>query len=81
MNQLLLERSTGSLTPELFARSYLNELLHSLQYTASLRFDGGESPAIPGPSSLEEDAQKIEKICAHSAGVNAIAVDKFENRL
>jgi DNA excision repair protein ERCC-8 len=83
MNQLLFERSTGSVGPNVFARLQTTKLLSSFRAAPQLRFDGGErgtaihqddvSPS--GTSSLRSG------LWAHQAGVNVIAVERFDGRM
>ncbi|KAI4600664.1 hypothetical protein KJ359_012825 [Pestalotiopsis sp. 9143b] len=80
MNQLLFERSTGSVGPNAFARLQTTKLLKSFGAAPQFRFDGGErGTAIhqdeAGPSTLRSG------IWAHQAGVNAIAVERFDGRI
>ncbi|KAI8959310.1 WD40 repeat-like protein [Daldinia sp. FL1419] len=83
MNSLLLERSTGSIGPNVFARLQTTRLLHSFRPAPEFLFDGGErgtairdnyegSIIIPDPTST---------LWAHQAGVNALALDRFDGRI
>lgn len=76
MNQLLLERSTGNLSPRDFARIQTSQRVHAIQLARRLRFDGGEKEHTSGHVSGELDAPEPQaKIWAHQAGVNALSVD------
>jgi DNA excision repair protein ERCC-8 len=86
MNQHLFDRSTGSLSPNAFARLHSTYLYNNIQATPNYRFDGGE--VIPTPingsgSNIAHgsiDEHKV-KTYAHRVGVNALVVDRFEGRL
>ncbi|KAK8087989.1 hypothetical protein PG997_002950 [Apiospora hydei] len=83
MNYLLFERSTGNLSPNVFARLQTTQLLHSLQAAPTLRFDGGERGTViqddqTGPSAIGGEKRAI---WAHQSGVNALAIERFDGRL
>ncbi|KAI1878677.1 hypothetical protein JX265_002854 [Neoarthrinium moseri] len=79
MNQLLFERSTGNLGPNVFARLQTTRLLSSLQAAPQLRFDGGErGTAIQQDEAGSSEAPTLKRgIWAHQAGVNAIAIERL----
>lgn len=79
MNQLLLERSTGSLSPQSLERIHSSHLLASIQHAPKVRFNGGEAPIVSGPA--EGAQEEAKKIWAHASGVNALVVDRFHGRL
>ncbi|EOD45708.1 putative dna excision repair protein ercc-8 protein [Neofusicoccum parvum UCRNP2] len=70
MNALLLNRALGAISPPSFQRHETTRLLHAL-HASPLRFDGSVQP--------EHDALP-EDIRAHAAGVQSMAIDKFEGR-
>ncbi|KAI1085183.1 WD40-repeat-containing domain protein [Whalleya microplaca] len=82
MNQLLFERSSGGIGPNVFARLQTTQLLNSFRPAPQFRFDGGEKgaavqdgeagPVASGPAS---------SIWAHQAGVNALALERFDGRI
>lgn len=87
MNNLLFDRSTGSLAPQAFARIQSTQLLHAIQPAPRLLFDGGEREVVASPSSalptenLDPPATgPEEKSWAHQAGVNALSID-IEGRM
>ncbi|KAG0645034.1 DNA excision repair ckn1 [Hyphodiscus hymeniophilus] len=84
MNQLLYDRSAGSLSPQAFALVQTAQRLHAVQPSPRLLFDGGEKEEAPvnsdGTGKLRETADLAEKIWAHQAGVNSLSLD-IENRL
>jgi DNA excision repair protein ERCC-8 len=83
MNQLLFDRSTGSLKPNAFARLKSTQLIYDIQLAPNLRFDGDES-STDESAPLEVEANIGDgklNICAHQAGINALVVDRFDGRL
>jgi hypothetical protein len=86
MNQLLLHRSTGSLSSNGFARIQSTQLVHDIYLTPNLRFDGGEI-TLTGEDDAEISNTQTDadsdglKIRAHQSGVNALVADRFEGRL
>ncbi|KAI0431683.1 WD40-repeat-containing domain protein [Xylaria sp. FL1042] len=80
MNQLLLDRSTGALGPNVFARLQATRLLTSFQPSPQYRFDGGErGVAVHDGEVSSSDA--ATSIWAHQAGVNALALERFDGRI
>ncbi|KAF3008162.1 hypothetical protein E8E14_004663 [Neopestalotiopsis sp. 37M] len=79
MNQLLFERSTGNVGPNVFARLQTTNLIKSFCAVPRFRFDGGER----GTAIHQDEAGSTLRngIWAHQAGVNAIAVERFDGRI
>lgn len=77
MNQLLFERESGAIGQGSLARAAASRALHSLQAWPHVKFDGGDA------SATTEDDRPAAKdgIWACQAGVNSLAVDKFEHKL
>jgi DNA excision repair protein ERCC-8 len=81
MNQLLFDRSTGNLGPQAFTRIQTSALLRAIQHAPRLRFNGGEKGASlndddAGDGAGSQAEPSIDaRICAHQAGVNALALD------
>lgn len=77
MNQLLFDRSTGSLGPKAFARIQTSHLIHAVQPAPGLRFNGGEKEVL----QVDEQGNPLPlpagetKIWAHQSGANALALD------
>ncbi|KAM0285647.1 hypothetical protein ACHAQH_001353 [Verticillium albo-atrum] len=71
MQDRLYARSTGDLSPQALARSTTTELLRSFAHAPQHRFDG-ETNHLDTPGAAS--------IWAHRAGVNALALDKFDGR-
>lgn len=68
MNQLLFDRSTGSLGASAFAQLQLSRRIRGIQLVLRQRFDGGENEEA-------HDADSQGYPGAHKSGVNALAVD------
>ena len=78
MNRLFFERESASIGQGAFARAVASRALHSLQLWPHVKFDGGD--AAPAPVERERTAGK-ESAWACQAGVNSLAVDRFEHKL
>jgi hypothetical protein len=78
MNQLFFERESASIGQGTFARAFASQALHSLRLWPHVRFDGGDSSRVG-----DEDERPAGKdgVWACQAGVNSLAVDKFEHKL
>ncbi|KAK3901690.1 hypothetical protein C8A05DRAFT_44721 [Staphylotrichum tortipilum] len=96
MNPLLLERSSGSLGANQFARLQAAALLRSFAAAPRFRFDGSEHATVPSTGletqgagsavSTPENAARGDDasrpaIRAHQAGVSALALERFDGRL
>ncbi|KAI1332827.1 WD40-repeat-containing domain protein [Xylariaceae sp. FL0255] len=79
MNQLLLDRSTGEIGPNTFARLQSIRLLTSFCPAPLYRFDGGErgTAVNDGEASSSDNPSSI---WAHQAGVSALALERFDGR-
>lgn len=80
----LLGRSLGVDTAFAFAQGHTTRLLHALQPAPQVRYLG-DPTAISEIAAGSRDAQGVGGAqsavwVAHRAGVNAIAVEKFEGR-
>jgi DNA excision repair protein ERCC-8 len=82
MNQLLFERASGNIGPNAFARLHLTQLLTSFQPAPKHRFDGGErGTAVHHEADGSSASGSGSHIWAHQAGVNALALERFDGRL
>lgn len=86
MNQLLFERATGGLGANAFARLETTRLLRSFRPAPQFRFDGGEKGAAvdsgTGNSSpADPSTDRKSSLWAHQAGVNALALERFDGRM
>lgn len=77
MNQLLFERSTGNVGPNVFARLHTSQLVTSLCSAPQHRFDGGER----GTAVHDGEIDPGHHIWAHQSGINALALERFEGRM
>ncbi|KAH9906844.1 WD40-repeat-containing domain protein [Xylariomycetidae sp. FL2044] len=80
MNQLLFERSTGNLGPNVFARLQTTKLLTSFTPAPQYRFDGGEQGTAIHDGEVTSNHQ-VSAIWAHQAGVNALTLERFDGRI
>lgn len=87
MNQLLFERATGALGPNVFAKLETTRLLSSFRPAPHHRFDGGETgSAIDNGEGSSRGSNAVitnqkQHIWAHQAGVNALALERFDGRM
>lgn len=79
MNQLLLERETGAVGPNVFARLQTTQLLRSFRPAPQYRFDGGERGIAVNDG--EASSAAASSIWAHQAGVSALALERFDGRM
>ena len=79
MNSFLLNRAIGSISPQSLERAQITQLLRSLQLSPNVTFTS--EPQTPNDaSSKPNNERKYSSSIAHKAGVNAIAIDRFEGR-
>ncbi|KAI0386822.1 WD40 repeat-like protein [Hypomontagnella monticulosa] len=81
MNHLLFERSTGNIGPNVFARLQTTQLLNSFQATPGFRFDGGEKGTAIRHDENGSVTGDPSSLWAHQAGVNALALERFDGRI
>lgn len=87
MNELLFDRAAGSLGPNAFARLETNRLLRSFRPAPHIRFDGGHkglatsASFVEGSSSTLASQSQDGDVWAHQAGVNALALERFDGRM
>ncbi len=80
MTSNLFGRALGTLSPQTLQRAETSRLLLALQAAPSIRFDNTDGLAQE-PSRGERSENKDEKVVwAHRAGVNHLAIDRFEGR-
>lgn len=75
MNSYLLNRSFGSISPWDFHVAQTARLVHCLEPAPTIRFNSHHE--------TEDGAQaegQSERIWAHKAGVNVLAIDQYEGR-
>ncbi|KAI1389622.1 WD40 repeat-like protein [Hypoxylon trugodes] len=82
MNHLLFDRSSGRIGPNVFARLQTTQLLHSFGPAPGFRFDGGErGTAVRDDEDGSVAADPASTLWAHQAGVNALALERFDGRI
>ncbi|CAK7211805.1 hypothetical protein SBRCBS47491_001244 [Sporothrix bragantina] len=87
MNELLFERAAGDLGQNALARRYCIDLLHAFRPAPQLRFDGGEQGTnIAVDESGASSSSSFSRLdgrdmWAHQAGVNAMALERFDGRI
>ncbi|KAK3686077.1 WD40-repeat-containing domain protein [Podospora appendiculata] len=88
MATLLFERSTGNISPDVFSGLQTTKLLSSFRSAPRFRFDSGERFVAAGPSSASDPREPDDSsvtggipIWAHPAGVNALALERFDGRI
>ncbi|KAL8718588.1 MAG: hypothetical protein Q9225_004290 [Loekoesia sp. 1 TL-2023] len=74
MNSQLLGRALGTAGPEALQRAELSRRLHAIQAAPDIRFDSREEHGATTQDGPATDSH------AHYAGVNCIAIDRFEGR-
>lgn len=80
MQTRLLNRETGDLPADSFARETTSELLSTFAAAPQHRFDGQLSFASTGAFPAAHDNRPHE-LRAHGAGVSSLAIDKFDGRV
>ncbi|KAL8934426.1 MAG: hypothetical protein Q9216_005916 [Gyalolechia sp. 2 TL-2023] len=77
MNAQLLHRALGTAGPEALQRAELSRRLHAIQAAPDVCFDGRDEklPVNQGQQNVNTADSR-----AHHAGVNCIAIDRFEGR-
>lgn len=78
MNSFLLNRQLGSISPPALATAQNSRLLQSLQAAPTVHF--ALHTADSESSRLSGGDGPRTKDVAHGAGVNSIAIDRFEGR-
>ncbi len=80
MTSNLFGRALGSISPQALQKAETSRLLASLQAAPGIRFDGsdGAPPTKAQRNGEEEDG--LGGVWAHKAGVNCLAIDRFEGR-
>lgn len=82
MDSQLFARALGSISSETVRRAELSRRLHFIEPMPEIEFDGhgSLSPTTESYRQYEYRRSTKDQICAHRAGVNCIAVDRFEGR-
>lgn len=77
MDSQLLGRALGTAGPEALQRAELSRRLDAIQAAPDIRFDGREEH---GAVTQGQHNGLASELSAHYAGVNYIAIDRFEGR-
>ena len=81
MHSHLLNRSTGLLGAKALQQAETSRLLYALQSAPGVRFDGSDS-ASTQHNHRRGNGESVASagLWAQRAGVNCLAIDKFEGR-
>lgn len=76
----LFGRALGSISPHALQKAETSRLLSSLQAAPGIRFDGSDGAAPTKAQHNRGEEGELGGIWAHKAGVNSLAIDRFEGR-
>ena len=77
MNSYIFGRSLGTFSPYALQRAEASRLLNALEAAPGVKCDGRDDATRP---SRPEGATGGDSLWAHKAGVNCVAIDRFEGR-
>ena len=84
MTSALFSRALGFIGPQALQKAETSRRLTSLQAAPGIRFDGSSDGVAPPKAQRngvgEGDELGGGAIWAHKAGVNCLAIDRFEGR-
>lgn len=80
MTSNLFGRALGSISPHALQKAETSRLLSCLQTTPGVRFDGSDGAAATKVQRNRDEEDELGGLWAHKAGVNCLAVDRFEGR-
>lgn len=80
MTSNLFGRSLGIISPQVLQRAETSRLLLALEAAPGVRFDSIDGLAQQQKTREKSDVEKEELVWAHRAGVNSLAIDRFEGR-
>ncbi len=80
MTSNLFGRALGYVSPQALQRAETSRLLDSLEAAPSVRFDGSDGAASTKAQRTGDGEAESGGIWAHKAGVNSLAIDRFEGR-
>ena len=83
MTSNLFGRALGTISPQALQKAETSRLLSSLQAAPGIRFDGSSDGATPASAQQHRNGDEEDGsggVWAHKAGVNSLAIDKFEGR-
>ena len=77
MNSYIFGRALGTFSSQALQRAETSRLLNALEAAPGVTFNGRDDATQLSRSDLAADA---DYVWAHKAGVNCVAIDKFEGR-
>lgn len=80
MTSNLFSRALGFISPQALQKAETSHLLSSLQAAPRVRFDGSDVAASAKEQRNGDGEDDLGGIWAHRAGVNCLAIDRFEGR-
>ena len=80
MTSNLFGRALGSISPQALRKVETSRLLSSLQAAPGILFDGCDGAAPTKAQHNGDEKDGLGGIWAHMAGLNCIAIDRFEGR-
>ncbi|KAL8784712.1 MAG: hypothetical protein Q9213_003808 [Squamulea squamosa] len=82
MDSQLFARALGTVGPEAIQRAELSRRLYAIQPAPDIEFDGRGSHSMTNDGDQQNRSRGAmgDEIRAHRAGVNCIAIDRFEGR-
>ncbi len=80
MTSNLFGRALGSISPQALQKAETSRLLSALQAAPGIRFDGSDGAASTKAQRHGEGDDGLGGVWAHKAGVNCLAIDRFEGR-
>lgn len=80
MTSNLFGRSLGILSPQVLQRAETSRLLLALEAAPGVKFDSIDGSAQQQNKREKNAVEKEEIVWAHRAGVNCLAIDRFEGR-
>ena len=80
MTSDLFARALGFISPQAFQKAETSRLLSALQAAPGVRFDSSDGAAPRRMPSKRDGGDELGGTWAHRAGVNCLAIDRFEGR-
>ncbi len=80
MKPNLFGRALGFTSPHALQKAETSHLLSSLQAAPGIRFDGSDGASLGKAQHDGGEGNELGGIWAHKAGVNCLAIDRFEGR-
>ena len=80
MTSNIFGRALGSISPQALQKAETSRLLDSLQAAPGIRFDSSDAPTPSRAQGSRDGGDELGGTWAHRAGVNCLAIDRFEGR-